>query len=285
MSKLYNNIRLIDLIDTSTQPIDALYAEMTNNLLPLKDSAYPVNDDNLFNDFIQRLCDRYFNRYLSFETYYTFYTKLKFVLEDNREKYLRIYEASLKKINPLITFEENEEIKENRDSNGNNTSNSTSNSDTTTNGNSTSNHNETRTDNTKTSFNNVSDDQKTLSAHSSNPKSQSSISMDPDKMNYIDSENLTIAKDNYHNTTSNTGTVTNSGTDTGHTSSDAHSNATNNSSSNYTDKINSAVERIKSGFNGNQLELLKLYTTYYFDVNKEIINDIERARLFMSTLA
>ena len=316
MANLYNGLRLIDLIDTDTQSVNDLYDVVKTNLSTLKDSVYPVNDNTLFDDFIQRLCDRYFNRFLSFDSYYLFFLKLKFVLEDNKEKYNKIYEASLKKVDPLITFEENERVKEKRENEGttgnessvenrsnsdyHNTSLSNSHTDTGRDSLSNSNTTNTQTDDTHSNFSNISDDQKTMVAHSSNPKSNTSISMDPANMTYIDAENLTVVKDNYHNSTDNTGTTTssnvNSSNDSENGSSTTDSNTTGNGDSSsqsktdssttgsYSDLVNSAIERIKSGFNGNQIELLRLYTTYYFDMNKEIINDIERAHLFMSTL-
>lgn len=316
MANLYNGLRLIDLIDTDTQGVNDLYDVVKINLTSLKDTVYPVNDNTLFDDFIERLCDRYFNRFLSFDSYYLFFLKLKFVLEDNKIKYNKIYEASLKKVDPLITFEENERVKEDRKNEGSsgnessvenrsnsdyhNSSLSNSHTDTSQESKSNSNTTNTQTDDTHSNFQNTTDEQKTLQAHSSNPKSNTSISMDPSAMTYIDAENLTVVKDNYHNVTDNTGTTTSSnvnssnGNNTGTSTTDSNTTGNGDSSSQsktdssstgtYSDLVNSAIERIKSGFNGNQIELLKLYTDYYFDMNKEIINDIERAHLFMSTL-
>lgn len=284
MSNLYNGLKLIDLIDGSNG-IDDLYLIMRNNLSDFKSKEiYPVNSDVLFNDFVSRLVNRYFNRYLSFDTYYTFKLKLQFVLEDNKAKYQRIYENSLRKIDPLITYEDKENVKENRGTTGTSESESATQTKSATESNENSENHNTQTDGTQSTFENVTDEQKTLQGFSNNPKSQSTLSMNINDMKYIDNEQLTINKDNYHNTTTNTGTTRNDGNGESHSNTTSDSNGTAKDNRTYSDKVESTIERIRNGFNGNQLELLKKYEEIYFDVNKEIINDIERNHLFMSVL-
>ncbi len=285
MAQTFNTIRLIDLIDTNTQSIESLYSLMSSNLIGLYDrQVYPVNDRVLWANFIERLCDRYFNRYLSFDTYYAWQLKLKFLLEQNKEKYIKIYENSLREIDPLLTFSESEHVEDNKESTGSN--------ETDTSGGYVDNINtsviygksDTTKDERKTTVKNITDDERTINAFTNNPKSQSSMSAHLTELEYIDNEQLTINKNNYTNTSKNEGdiTVTTSGSDKNVGTNDGTSNSRSNGQ--YTGSDKGVLDRLRKGFNGNQLELLKKYEELYFDVNKEIIEDIERARLFMSVL-
>lgn len=284
MAQTFQTIRLIDLIDTNTQPIEDLYTVMSQNLNSVYNKAYPVQNNELWADFIERLVDRYFNRFLSFDTYYTWSLKLKFVLEQNKEKYIKIYENSMREINPLLTFEENEKVTSNRDSAGDSTGTTNNSFDNKSNTHNDYGKTDTRTDNLKSEFKNITDKDLTVNAMTSNPKSQSGISNDIENMIYIDNEQLTKNTNNYHNDTVNSGTQTNSasGSDDSNTTSNGNSQTKNENS--FSNNEKSIIERIRNGFNGNQLELLKKYEEIYFDMNKEIIEDIDRAKLFMSVL-
>lgn len=303
----YNfGLRLISLIDSGN--IEDLYQIVYDNLSPLLiKGVYPVADNSLFNDFIERFTDKYFNRYLNFDTYGMLYIKLKFVLENNKEKYKRIYEAHLKEIDPLITFTESETIKEDTTNTGEahgegetTISSRTSNNgmDTTT----TTTSFEDRKDTTEVTptgseINSTkTDDQRNVIAHSSNPKSQSIVSENIGSMTYIDDETLNKTVNDYHTTTSfnnrkdktefiPTGKEINkTENELGTTYETSGVNGSSNSA-NTKDIKDSKITRIKNGFSGNQMELLAAYSALVFDINNEIIADIDRARLFMSTLA
>lgn len=284
MAQMFKTIRLIDLIDTSKQPIEDLYKIMSKNLSNIYDKAYPVSNDELWENFIERLCDKYFNRYLSFDTYYTWSLKLKFLLEDNKEKYLRIYENSMREINPLLTFEETENVNEDRKSTGDSASSSQNSFENNSDTKNEYGRTDTRTDNLTADFTNTTDKEVSINAFTTNPKSQSGVATSLDSLIYIDNEQLTQNTNNYHNKTENTGTQTTTagGDDTSNTKADGNSQSKTENS--FENKDNNIIERLRKGFNGNQLELLKKYEEIYFDMNKEIINDIERAKLFMSVL-
>lgn len=303
----YNfGLRLISLIDSGN--IEDLYQVVYDNLSPLLIKGYyPVADNSLFNDFIERFTDKYFNRYLNFDTYGMLYIKLKFVLENNKEKYKRIYEAHLKEIDPLITFQETETIKEDTTNTGEAhgegetkvTSRTTNNgTDTTT----TTTSFEDRKDVTEVTptgtetVKNKTDDIRTNQAHSSNPKAQSSGTDKISELSYIDDQTIAESKNDYQSITS----FTNRKDRTEYIPTGKEINQTKNelgtmyetsgvngssNTANTKDIKDSKITRIKNGFSGNQMELLAAYSALVFDVNNEIIADIDRARLFMSTLA
>ena len=325
MGNLFNTIRLIDLIDTDTQSIDDLYKIVDKNLRFIFDKkVYPVNNADLWADFIERLCDRYFNRYLSFDTYYTFSIKLKFLIENNRAKYLQIYNASLKDIDPLITFFEDETTNEDRNTNSTNktTNESDYNSTSETNDNATNmsentqttgssgenvvsnNLKEKRTDNSTNTTTHTTTDNRVIEGLSSNPKSQSTLAETLANMTYIDNQRLQITKNDYEDATTNGGNITTDNTgkqittnkdsvevkDKGKTTDNRNSynkttgNSKGDTNTAYEDKINALITRARKGFNGNQTELLEKYARMVFDLNREIIDDINNANLFMNTL-
>lgn len=352
----YNfGLRLMSLSDTGN--IEDLYNIVEANLKPLYDkNYYPVKDKDLFRDFVERLTDRYYSRYLNFNTYGEFFIKLKFVLENNRKKYQRIYELSLKEIDPLITYRDKETIKEDStltgkehssnsseitssaSSSGGNSASSTSNSDgfnklsfdkrkdTATL--SFENRNDTNTlsftnRKDKTEFIPTGKDKtsiKNVQAATSNPKTYNSIPDDLSDLKYIDNEQIgtsdtTSSFENRKDTTDLTKTGTeqnkliktgkeiNGLEKTGTETTDYEDNSSSNTSNNYNDSSSSnsnssgtssgekedvkdsLITRIREGFSGNQMELLKMYQDLVFDLNNEIIEDINEAHLFMTTLA
>lgn len=325
MGSLFNTIRLIDLIDTDTQSIDNLYEIVDKNLRFIFDKkVYPVNNTDLWADFIERLCDRYFNRYISFDTYYTFSLKLKFVIEQNRAKYVQIWNASLKEIDPLITFFEDETTSEDRNTNGTNKSTNESDynstSDTSDNATNTrentqttgtssenvvnNNLKEKRTDNSTNTTTHTTTDSRVIEGLSSNPKSQSTLAETLNNMNYIDNQRLQITKNDYEDATTNGGNITtdNTGkqittnkdnietkdkgtvTDNRNSHNKTSGNSKGDTNTEYEDKINALITRARKGFNGNQIEMIEKFSRMVFDMNREIIDDINNANLFMNTL-
>lgn len=342
---------------SDTGNIEDLYNIMESNLKPLYDkNYYPVKDKDLFRDFIERLTDRYYSRYLNFNTYGEFFIKLKFVLENNKKKYQRIYELALKEIDPLITYRDKETIKEDstlkgKESNSNtseiNSSSSASGGNTASNSSNSDGFNklsfkdrkdtatlsfENRNDTNTLSFINRKDKTtftptgkdktsiKNVQASTSNPKTYNSIPDELSDLKYIDNEQIgtsdtTSSFENRKDTTdlTKTGTEQNKllkagkeinglekkGTETN----DYEDNTTSNTSGTYNDSSSSnsnssgsslgekedvkdsLITRIREGFSGNQMELLKMYQDLVFDLNNEIIEDINEAHLFMTTLA
>ena len=304
-------LTLYNLIDTGD--INDLYQIVYNNLSPLLIKGYyPVSDNILFNDFIERFTDKYFNRYLNFYTYNMLYIKLKFVLENNKAKYKRIYEASLKEIDPLITYSDTEKIKEDTTNKGETSGSTTTKSDNNETHSGTDKNNttikfldrdteSTYTPEGKETDATTTDDSKggikTITGSTSNPQTnnQNKMITDLEGFKFVDGQSLMIQENNfknehsytnrkdtthvkqkgeeYHNTDSILGTTyitINKG---------EASNV-----SNTKDIKDSTIERIRSGFNGNQMELLDYYSRLVFDLNAAIIADIDAAHLFMKML-
>lgn len=303
----------MDLLDLN-DPVTDIYTQMGENLKPLLDgSVYPVNDADLFNDFVERFCDRYINRFISFDTYGLFYMKLKFVLEQNKAKYKRIYELALKDIDPLLTYRDKETVKEDTtikaegESTTNNATDSTnSHTGTVTNDTTAGQHGF-----TEVSFDNRKDSttykpkgkeittNKTVSAGTSNPKSYASVPTKLENLKYIDNEQIgentaTTTYENKEDTTDTTKTGKEKNTVeldnpsftlTTYGDTIANNGTSKTSVEDKNDNIkDSLITRIREGFNGDPMELLAKYEKLVFDLNGEIIEDINRARLFMSVL-
>ena len=304
---MYNfGLRLMSLSNTGN--MEDLYNVVENNLNPLlTKGVYPVNDRDLFRDFIERFVDRYYSRYINFNTYGELFVKVKFVLENNKKKYQRIYELSLKEIDPLITFKDSETIKEDTTTTGElkgNSSGTSENTQSTTGETITNNVNsfEDRKDTTKfkptgsEKTTNVTDDQKTIQAQSSNPKTKNTVPVTIEGMEYLDNEVINKTTNNFHVTNSfenrqDETTYQKEGKDIIDTTVTLNNtfknegNVENTSETNSTDIKDSLITRIHEGFNGNQMELLRMYENLVFDLNNSIIEDINRANIFMKTLA
>lgn len=331
----YNfGLRLMSLSDSGN--IEDLYNIIETNLKPLLiKGVYPVNDRDLFRDFIERFTDRYYSRYLNFNTYGELYVKLKFVLENNKKKYQRIYELSLKEIDPLITFNEKETIKEDTtltgedhrsdkaetvidaQASGSNSATGSTNGDGT-NTLSFENRNDLNTlsfENRKdhTTFNPTGKEKttvKNVNAVTSNPKTYQSVPNELSDLKYIDQEqilegNTVNSFENRRDTTDltksgseknklekNGSEVTSYGNHSDSSSSGSYNDSNNSTTTNSgssdgtkSDTKDSLITRLKDGFTGNQMELLKMYEALVFDLNNAIINDINDAHLFMTTLA
>lgn len=97
-------IKFIDLLDYYDENFsyNKIYNIMNDYLLDIKD-AFFINDVVLWNNFIVRFCDRFYNRELNFETFLEFKLKLKECLNRHKMETLQLYKASLKEIDPLIT--------------------------------------------------------------------------------------------------------------------------------------------------------------------------------------
>lgn len=311
---MYNfGLRLISLSDSGN--IDDLYKIVYDNLSPLLIKGYyPVRDNDLFNDFIERFTDRYYNRYLNFNTYGELYIKLKFVLENNKLKYERIWELFNKQIDPLITYNDKETIKEDTTNTGEMQGETESSSDstqhrrgkdtTTTTTDYINRENETTyspegKEINATTTDNANGGIKTVVASTSNPQTSMSADMlikDERGLKYLDNQSISESQNNFKTETSykdrkDTTTTKYRGTDKTVTGLELNTDYTTlgtdkgSSTANTKDIKDSTIVRIKEGFNGNQMELLRMYRDLIFDLNNEIMKDIDEAHLFMTTLA
>ena len=311
---MYNfGLRLLSLSDSGN--IEDLYQIIYNNLSPLLIKGYyPVSDNDLFNDFIERFTDKYYNRYLNFNTYGELYIKLKFVLENNKIKYNRIWELYKKQFDPLITYQDKETIKEDTMNTGEmeGETNSSTNSAQKRRGddktiNTTSfqdRENETTFTPEGSETNATTTDKsnggiKTIMASTSNPQTSMSADQlirDERGLKYLDAQQITETDNNYKvetsfknrkDTTVNKfrGEEKNISTLYLNTDYTTDGTAAGTNKANTKDIKDSTITRVKEGFNGNQMELLDLYRRLIFDMNNEIIKDIDEAHLFMTTLA
>lgn len=91
-------IRLIDLIDTVSYDFnyDSIYDTVGDFLKELKNSYY---DESEWDRFIILLCDKFYNRNLNFNTFFEFKMALKNVLNENKDKAIRMRELLLKSEN------------------------------------------------------------------------------------------------------------------------------------------------------------------------------------------
>lgn len=276
-------IRLVDLIDINRDSIDVLYREVGSQLITLFDrKIYPVDDIDFFNDFIERMCDKYYSRTLAFDTYNEFFIKLKFVLENNKLKYQQMFKAAAIEINPLYTYFDYEKAEDNLTL-------GTSVNTTIEDNRRVENRNEnTGTDTSTTEYKSESSvtnttlNNKSITGMSSNPKSNTGLSTDISNLDYIDNESININVNDYKTVTKPTGSDVNRlerGTATEGFSQNS-GEMTNNVVNSGTNT--SILERIKHGYNGSPVELMQKYSKMIFDVNKEILNDIDDANLFMS---
>lgn len=305
-------ITLYDLMKPG-DPIESLYGICYREMNPLLvRNIYPVHDNTLFADFISRFCDKFFNRYINYNTYNMMYIKIKFIMENNKLKYQQIYKASLEEIKPLITYSETETIKEDATTTGEGFN--------ITNGSSKNERYGTGEDYTKntTSFENrenevtntptgeeitetTTDDDKggikTVQATTSNPQSNSERQMvtDLSGFKYVDSQQIAQQENNYtvkskFNNRKDTNTTKLKGKEFTETQfrPEAHYITTDENgvqtSGNTKDIKDSFITRIRNGFNGNQMELIEMYSKMVFDINNAIIEDINNSGVFMKLL-
>lgn len=264
-------LRLIDLIDEFAD-YDTLYTVVKKHLHDLI-TVYPVESELLFDDFIQRLCDNFYSRNLSFDTYLEFKIKLKFLLENNRKKYQRIIEIDNIEIDPLIDFNEKEIIKD----------------DTTTANDSIQNGSEKYESNSAGSAETKEHiDEKVTTqndAHNSHVQAfsdtpQSNVNVEQLINNKVYVSNATQNKDEIDDHTEQKNDGDNSSTSTNESSNEA--STTRDETKYDSGKMEKNIERTKSGYNENRLYLLEKYRDFINDVNNEIIKDIDEAHLFSS---
>lgn len=256
-----NGIKFLDLLEI-TENQNNLYEKINKFLIDLKPYFF-IDNDKIWKDFIERFCDKYYSRYLSFDTFYEFKIKLKFLLENNKRKYEQLYRASLIEIKPLINEyikEVVESKKENNDVyNGENINNTEVKNEINTNSESKSNSN-------NNSFN--------VNANSNTPQSNLNI------------ENI-IENDNYVDNVQNTKNTDSSLTENYLKDSSINNNVTN-GKNNYKN-VNKLLEELLhtntiEKINGNQSELLKIYSEIYIDVINTILADIDNEHLFSDIL-
>lgn len=253
------NIKLIDLVDFYDPDFsyNKIYDFVSNWLKTEK--QYLVNE-NMFDDFIQILCDRFYERDLNFDTFLDAKIKIRNVLRKNREKAKRMYIASLIEINPLNTYEHLTDNETN--GTGSNESNTTSNI-----------HSKDENGTTSNTRNSGTDTNKGYNLHSDTPS---------DSLNVTD---LVSSGSNYITD------VQNNKSDTihGHVvdgivkgNSEGETNSNTHNASDYKD--DRFFKEVAKGYDGHPAELLNKFVNLNLDVVNFYIEQIEREAIFSNIL-
>lgn len=253
------NIRLIDLLDMTQ--IDFNYNDLYNVVGDwLKSEKIYLVNENLFDDFIEMFCDRFYQRELNFDTFLDCKLKIRNTLRKYREKAKRMYQASLIEINPLNTYEHL------TDNNGNTTGDSVTNSkykgvDVVS-----SNH----TDKVK---NSGSDSVDSWHLHSDTPSdSQNLTDLKGSNPNYV----TDVTND--HNKTTH-GQVTDT---TGNSS--TNSNTENNSDTKNDYSEDRIFHELAKGYDGHPGDLLNKYVNLNLDTINFYLDMIEKECIFSNIL-
>lgn len=269
-------LRLIDLVDMQSYPFDfsEIYKKVGDMLEPIKASYY-TNDNKEWKKFVERLCRRFYNRNLNFDTYLDFTIKLQDVLDSKRMIADRYVILNAQKINPFTTYgmikDSNGNTNDTIDTNSNSDSTSTSKSD-----NKTTNDSKTRINDSGTI--NTTDTNKVNQLHSDTPATSVSIDNLFTNNNYVTdansqkSDSTQKVSDNRKNETAS---------DSTQTSSDNSSNKiTSNSDSNTQKNSTNIYKEISEGYQGNPIELLDRIDKLTTDVIEKYMLWIEESHLF-----
>ena len=295
------NIKLVDLLDL--YDIDFDYHDI---YIKIKDwfntdikNVFFIEDDILYNIFIERFCDRFYNRCLNFDTYLEFKIKLKECLNRHRLEALQLYKASLIEINPLLTVD----LKTVHDEDGMDKTNSTTHSTYTPNLTTHTTNDLThglRVDTTNEKFKDVTTDSgkdKTTNngydLHSDTPSSTMHVK---DIANGSNNDYITDARNNHSTSDIEYGKKVTYDSDekkTHNVNSGVDKTVNNVDSTGYSDTDNTLnTDLTKSldyihtqrGYQGSPVDLLTKYSTMVFDSITYLLDCIEDDKLFSSVL-
>lgn len=302
-------LKLIDFVEQyDNDNIENDLIEFVYNFLKSSKKYFFVSDDEIFKNFCELFALNFYSRTINFDTTLELKLKIQNILLLNKMKYKKIYNASLMDLNPLITFKE--ETTTNENENGKNTNNgiseniAKSNSET-----------ELKNLRDKTTYNdlrnretfeNYKESSKTISDYKKNYETlnkklfsdtpQSNVIIDDlfNNNNYVSNatNDLTEYKDkpNSQDITSTDNSITGikDNTQSGNFETEKNGITTNKGDVSNNSKVNNVnnfenskeYKTLKTGFNGSEIELLEKFVKIVFDVNKEIINDVENAHIF-----
>lgn len=294
-------IKLADLLNLKTLNFnyEDLY-KIVENWLNSEKKYFVVNDENLWIEFVESFCDRFYMRTLNFETTLELKIALRNCFRKYKNQAKRIYECELLELNPLITFETitnrtsedstNTDSTNSMETNSKNTSiNSSINSSVDT----------SKSDSTSDSesTNDITDINKSESfnydLHSDTPSNSVNIDdLFSVAKNYVTdaknskNKNNVENKSNSSNTNSSISTSNLKSTNESESKSDYNSvtDSAQNSNSAIKSKSNGVVDEISKGFNGNQVELIKGYMTLNTNVVAFYLDCIENDCLFSNIL-
>lgn len=250
-------LKLIDLIDFNKLDFDyeEIYDKISDWLGSEKKFFY-TQDDLKWNEFIQLLCDTFYDRELNFDTYLDFKINFRACLKKYKDRAERLVKCEFDKINPLNTYLH----KSHSNTDTSHTVNREGNSTNTTDG-----------ENHDTSHNDGNSTNKDFNLHSDTPSN--SVNVDDlfkSNSNYITDASNNQGSNENHNTVKSDGNFTNSGT------------STNTSTENGTNR--NIYDDFSNGYDGNALELFEKFEHITTNVNNLYIKWIENEHLFSSIL-
>lgn len=253
-------LRLIDLIPMYGTKFDytSIYDEVGKFFTDLKPCFYSENE-TLWNNFIERFCDRYYSDYLNFETFLDFKLKLKCVLTDNKEVCQTIAKAKSNEYDLLATTTRSYSSKDFDDMARNvlNNSNSTNKNDS---------QSTSKSDSTSTDINTG------YNLHSDTPSDSVNVKNLADaKTNYV-----TDAQNDHSESTNESGTVG--------TSSNISEGSSTSEDTTHEDSTHSRThEDSTTEINRNAVELINSLFALNNDVCKYLLDVIDKAHLFSNT--
>lgn len=227
-----------------------------------------VNDEKLWQDFIERFCDRFYSRNFNFYTTLEFKLKLRDCLRSYKDRMYRIYEVNALKINPLCTFKNTRKTTTEGSSSSNNSSNSSGESTNTAVG---------TADNNSTSNSSGTTENNNYSLHSDTPSNAVNINdLFSVAKNYVtDANNNKNSSSDINSSSGSTHSSTNS----------SNKNVNSNISKSNTELKNSNVyEELAEGYNGEPVKLIQDYMQLTTDIVNYYLDAIENAHLFSNIL-
>lgn len=270
-------IRFIDL--SRNGDIDQnFYKYMKEYLNPIRDQFF-MDDDVLWNQFVERFTDHYYNRWINFITYHEFRIKLKELFRQYRYEFLNNYLLSIMDIDPLKNYEELVNYDGTLTSNGikvlNTAIDTKNNVKTTTESKGTG-----KSTSEGTTSNNTTNEGYNL--HSDTPQDNINIK------NMFSNSNYVTSADNDQSSSNSKGTSTDK-TDTSTTdnttSTTTGGTTTSNTGEEKSDTTNSNIYKILStGYHGDKYELLEKFSRINYNAINTIFDKIDQAHLFQSIL-
>lgn len=262
-------MRFIDLINMygDNFTYEDLY-KVVGEWLSTEKQYFVTADDELWNRFIESMCDRYYSRNINFNTTLEFKLKLRDVLRKYKRQAERILKVDMLKINPLSTFSNAVKRTElsKGDSLGNSNSSTHSNSDSSSVSKDTSNN---TTNNSDNIFN--------YKLHSDTPANAVNI----DDLFSVAKNYVTDADNNKSTSEATAKSSTDSEART-KGSTVSLTDTENNNSSSFNNS--SVYDELASGYNGNPSELVTKYMELVTDVVTYYLEWIEDECLFSNIL-
>lgn len=271
-------LRLIDLVDMRAYPFDfgEIYKKVGDMLEPIKASYY-TDDSKEWTKFVERLCRRFYNRNLNFDTYLDFTIKLQDVLDSKKMIADRYVILNAQKINPFTTYgmikDSNGNTNDTTDTTSSSDSKSTNKNDSTAVSDSSSRISDNGTTNTN-------DTSKVSKLHSDTPATSVNIDDLFTSNNYV--TDADTQKNDSTSKVSDSRKSESVNDSTQKTSNNSLSEILSNSDSNTQRQSTNIYKEISEGYQGNPIELLDKIDKLTTDITEKYMLWIEESHLFSS---